>query len=67
MELNIFYNYATHIPRPQNTVSGEPELNNVGDKPQDKNELIIHNTIINARWKQIADTSQGFVPPFQDS
>ena len=34
---------------PQNNVSGEPELNNVGDKSQDKNKLILHKNIINAR------------------
>ena len=31
------YNYAAHIIRPQNTEIGEPELNNVGEKSQDKN------------------------------
>ena len=34
-------------PKPQNTEIGEPELNNVGDKSQDKNDLILHNAIIN--------------------
>ena len=41
------YNYAAHILISQNTESGEPELNNIGEKPQYKNELVIHNTIIN--------------------
>ena len=67
MDLNRFYNYAAHILRPHNTESDETELNNVGEKPQDNNELILHNTIINARWNKIADTIQGFVPLFQDS
>ena len=49
-ELNILYNYDLHTLRPKNTESVEPDLKNVGDKPQDNNELIIHNTIINARW-----------------
>ena len=49
MELNIFYNYAVHIPRPQNNESGEPELKNIGEKPQDKNEITIYNITINAR------------------
>ena len=62
-----FYKYAEHILRPQNNESGEPELNNVGDKYQDNNDLILHNTIINSRWNQISDMMQGFVPPFQDS
>ena len=60
VDFNTFYNYAAHILRPQNTESGEPELNNVGEKSQDKNELIFHNTIINAIWNQITDTMQGF-------
>ena len=67
MELNIVLKHAVHILRPQNTESGEPELNNVGEKYQDKNELICHNTIINARWNQINDMIQGFFTLFQDS
>ena len=67
MEINVFFNYAAHILKPQNTESGEPELNNIGDKSQDENELILHNTIVNARWNQISYMSQGFVPLFQDS
>ena len=47
MELNVFYNYTVQILRPQSTESGEPELNNVGEKYQDNNELILHNNIIN--------------------
>ena len=62
MELNVFYKYAVHILIPQNTESGEPQLNNVVEKIQDNNEFIIHNTIINARWNQITDMIQGFVP-----
>ena len=49
MELKGFYKYAVHIPRPQNTKIGEPELKNVGEKTQDNNELILHKTIINER------------------
>ena len=67
MDLNGFYKYSVHILRPQNTEMGETELNNVGNKSQDKNELIIHNTIINTRWNQITYMIQGFVPLFQDS
>ena len=47
MDLNGFYNHAEHIISPQNTESGEPDLNNVGEKFQDKIELTIHDTIIN--------------------
>ena len=47
MDLNRFYNYAANIRIPENTESGEPELNNVGEKYQDNNELILHNNIIN--------------------
>ena len=46
MDINGLYNYAAQILRPQNTESGEPELKDVEEKSQDKNELIIHNTIL---------------------
>ena len=64
MELNGFYNYAAHILRPQNTESGDLELNNVGEKYQDNNDLIINNTFINLGQNQITDMMQGFVPLF---
>ena len=48
MDINVFYNYATHILTPQNNEKGEPELKNVGEKPQDNNELILHKTIIDS-------------------
>ena len=67
MDLNIFYNYYAHILRPQNIESGKPELKNIGEKPQDKNEIIIHKTIVNSKLNQITDMMQGFVPLFQDS
>ena len=67
VELNIFYNHAVHIIRPQNTESGEPELKNVGEESQDNHELIIHNTIINARWEKINDMIQLFISLLQDS
>ena len=60
MELKLFYKYYGPILRPQNNESGEPEFNNVGEKSQDKNEPILHNTIINSRWNQITDIIQGF-------
>ena len=65
MKLNRFYNYSAHILRPQNTKSGEPELNNIGEKPQDKKELILRNIIINARGNQISDIMQGFFPSYR--
>ena len=46
VDINGLYNYAAQILRPQNTESGEPELKDVEEKSQDKNELIIHNTIL---------------------
>ena len=67
MEFGLFYNYAAHILRPKHNEIGEPELKCVGYKSQDKNELILHNTIINARWNQITDMIQVFVPFFQGS
>ena len=63
--LNGFYNYDVHILRPQNIESGEPELNNVGEKSQDNNELILQNTIINEGWNKITDMIQEFTPLFQ--
>ena len=66
VDINAFYNYAVHILRPQNTESVEPELKNFGEKYQDNNELILHNTIINFKMKPIADMSQYFAPLFQD-
>ena len=67
MELNGFYNYDIHIPIPQNTEGGEPELNNAGGKFQDNNELILYNTIIKSGRNQIYDMMKDFVSPFQDS
>ena len=67
MEFNGFFKFAVHILRPQNTESGEPELNNVGDKSQDNNEIIRHNTIINEILNQNTVRIQGFYLLFQDS
>ena len=67
MDIKVFYKHAVHILRPQNNESGEPELKTFGDKSQDKNELILHNTIINVRWHQITDMIQEFVPLLQES
>ena len=50
--------YAIHVLRPQNTESGKPEINKIGDKLQYINELIIHNDIRNARGNQITDIIQ---------
>ena len=52
VDLNGFYNYAVNGLIPRSTESGEPELNNIGDKFQDNNELVIHNGIIDARWNK---------------
>ena len=64
------HNGAQHIlylccpyPKTTNTESGEPGLNNGGGKFQYKNELIIHNIIINEIWNQIYDMIQ-VLPPF---
>ena len=67
MDLNGRCNYAVHILRIQNTESSPPYLKNFGKKPQDKNKLILHKTIINTRWKKVTDIVQGFVRLFQDS
>ena len=37
----------------QSTESGEPEFKNIGGESQDKNELILHTTIIYIRFKNI--------------
>ena len=49
MDLKVFYKYAVHNLKPQNTESGEPELSIVGEKYQDNSYIIICNTIINTR------------------
>ena len=46
-----FDNYAVHILIPWNTEIGEPQINKVGDKSQDKNGLIIHSNIIEFKTK----------------
>ena len=55
--------YAVILLRPQNTEIGEPEINNVGEKFQGKNEFIIHNNFINSRGNQITDMIQEFDSP----
>ena len=67
MELDGFTTHFVHILRPQNTESVEPESKNFGGKPQDKNDIILQNTIINERQNQINYMMQGFIPLFQDS
>ena len=66
MDLHRFYNYAAHTLIPQNTKSGEPELTNIKEKSQDKNDLILHNTTINSGWNKIADIMQRVFTLFQD-
>ena len=56
-----------HILRPQNTEIGESELNNIGEKSQDNNVLILHNPIINETWHQITDLVQDPPPLLKDS
>ena len=34
--------------RQKNNERGESELKNIGEKPQDKHEIITHNTLINS-------------------
>ena len=38
-----------HVPIPQNTEIGEPEINNIGDNFQDNNEFILCNYNRNER------------------
>ena len=63
VEINGLDNYSVHFLIPQNTESGEPELNNVGEKYQYMKDLILHKNIKNERWNQITDMIQGFEPP----
>ena len=49
VEMNVFENYAFPILIPQNNKSGEPELNKIGEKCQDKNGFILHNTLSDLR------------------
>ena len=53
LDLNGFYNYSVHFLRPKNNKSGEPEINNIGDKLQDKNDFIIHNVFSDEILNQI--------------
>ena len=55
-------NYGVYILIIQNNESGEPEWNDIGKKYQDKNELILYNTIIYAKENQISDMSRGLAP-----
>ena len=47
--LNGFDNYSVNVLRPQNTESVKPELNDIGVKYLDKNELMLHNSLNDAR------------------
>ena len=67
MDLNGFYSYDVQILITKNNESGEPSLNNVEEKSQDKKELTIHNNIINIGWNQINYMIQVSYPLFQDS
>ena len=51
MYLNGFDNYSVHVLIPKNTERNEPEINNIGDKFQDNNDLIIHNNLRNTKGK----------------
>ena len=51
-----------HTLGPQNTESREPETKNTGEKSQNKNELILHNNLINLRWKLITNMIKEFYP-----
>ena len=44
-----FDNHAVHVLIPRNNKSGKPYLKKIGDKFQDKNELILRNALIYAR------------------
>ena len=50
-----FDNHAVHVLIPRNNKSGKPYLKKIGDKFQDKNELILRNALIYARWNKILD------------
>ena len=67
MELNGFYNYVVHILIMQNIEIGESELKNVGEKSQNKKELILHNNIISVRLNQNNYIIQGSDPFFRVS
>ena len=62
MELNGFDKYGVHALIPQNNENGGPEIKNIGEKFQDKNDPIIHNDIRNSRWNQITDMITEFDP-----
>ena len=54
--LNVFENYAVQILRLQNTESGEPEPNKIGDKCQVNDEFILYSDTRNTILNQITDT-----------
>ena len=49
MGINVFDNYTVHILIPINNESVEPELKNIEEKFQDKNELVTNNDLSDAR------------------
>ena len=55
MDIKVFDNNSVYVLRPRNSGSGELEINNTGEKYQDKNEHILHNYISDERWNQITD------------
>ena len=44
MEINVFDNNAVYALIPQNSESGEPDMENIGDKF----EFVLHNNLMNS-------------------
>ena len=63
MDINQFGNYAMHVPRPQNTESGELELKKIGGKWKYKIKFILHHYLKKTKWNQITNKIKGSDPP----
>ena len=61
--LDVFENYDVHLIIPQNNESGEPDLNKIRWKCQNKNEFILHNDLRDTRCKYITYMSKEPYPP----
>ena len=55
LDVNIFNKYAVQVLIPERNVICESQLKSIGEKFQDKNEFIIHNTLSDTRGNQIFD------------
>ena len=55
VEFNGFGKYSMPILRPPNIETSEPEIKNISDKYQDKDNFILKNIISDVKWNLIPD------------